>query len=260
LGHLTVSKSVPTIDRRPDESRLRASAVAVHTVCLTLVVSLAWAARESFELSSGYPLRAAGAFGLLALATLGGLRAHPFSWFGIANTVTTVRAALVGLVIAATVEPRVGNVALGAALTALAAAALDGVDGWAARRSGMASEFGARYDMEVDAILVLALSVLAWRTGKAEAWIVSAGVMRYAFVAGGWVWGWLKRPLPPRWRRQAVCVVQVVAMSAALLPGLAPETALTLLGGALALLVYSFGVDIAWLWKRRAAFGGVAIA
>jgi phosphatidylglycerophosphate synthase len=255
-----VSRSTPTIDRRPGVSRLRASAIAVDTAGLAFVAALAWSARDAFELSSGYPWRAAAAFSVVALATMGGLGAHPFSHFGIANAVTTVRAALVALVLAATVEPAAGNASLGAAMTALAVVALDGVDGWAARRSGMASEFGARYDMEVDALLVLALSVLAWRTGRAEAWIVSAGAMRYAFVAGGWVWGWLKRPLPPRWRRQAVCVVQVVAMSAALLPGLPPELAFMLLGGALLLLVYSFAVDIAWLWKRRSALGGVAIA
>jgi hypothetical protein len=84
--------------------------------------------------------------------------------------------------------------------------------------------------------------------------------MRYAFVAGGWVWGWLRQPLPPRRRRQAVCVVQVVGMSAALLPGLPPGLALMLLGGALLLLIYSFAVDVAWLWKRRSTLGGVAIA
>jgi multidrug efflux pump subunit AcrA (membrane-fusion protein) len=38
---------------------------------------------------------------------------------------------------------------------------LDGVDGWLARRHEIASRFGARFDMEVDALLILALSVLA---------------------------------------------------------------------------------------------------
>jgi phosphatidylglycerophosphate synthase len=250
LGHLTVSRSVPTIERKPENSRLRASAVAIQSVFLLIVVALGWAARDAFELSRGYPLRAAGVFGVLALATVAGLRAHPFPWFGVANTITTARAALVAVVIAAIFEPMSSDAALGAALTAFAAAALDGVDGRAARQSGMAR----------DALLVLALSVLAWRTGKADAWIVGAGLMRYAFVAAGWIWGWLRQPLPPRRRRQAVCVVQVVGMSAALLPGMAPEFAFNVLAGALILLVYSFTVDIVWLWKRRSALGGVALA
>ena len=255
-----MSHSIPTIHRRPDQSRLRASAVSVHLAGFALALSLAWAAREAFELSSGFPFCAAAVFGVVALVTLGGLGGHPFDRFGLANGVTTLRASLVSLVVAATVEPAVRHLALGAAITSLLVAALDGADGWMARRSGMASDFGARYDMEVDALLVLALSVLAWRTGKAGPWIVSAGVMRYGFVAAGWMWSWLRHPLPPRRRRQAVCVIQVLSMSAALLPGLTPLTALTLLTAALLLLSYSFSVDIAWLWRRHLALGGVAIA
>ena len=45
--------------------------------------------------------------------------------------------------------------------------ALDGVDGWLARRRGMSSAFGARFDMEIDALLVQVLAILVWRYGKA---------------------------------------------------------------------------------------------
>ena len=43
---------------------------------------------------------------------------------------------------------------------------LDGVDGWLARRGGWCSRFGARFDMETDALLVLLiLLVLLFLTG-----------------------------------------------------------------------------------------------
>ena len=93
---------------------------------------------------------------------------------------------------------------------ACAATALDGVDGWLARRSGMSSAFGARFDMEVDALLILALSVLAWHHGKAGAWVLLSGLLRYVFLAAGWTWPRMQRPLPASRRRQAVCVIQVV--------------------------------------------------
>ena len=64
--------------------------------------------------------------------------------------------------------------------------------------------------METDALLVMALSVLAWQYGKAGAWVLLCGLLRYLFVAGGWLWPWLRRPLPPSIRRQTICVVQVV--------------------------------------------------
>ena len=44
-------------------------------------------------------------------------------------------------------------------MLAIAVTVLDGADGWLARRSGVSSAFGARFDGEVDAFLILALSV-----------------------------------------------------------------------------------------------------
>ena len=40
---------------------------------------------------------------------------------------------------------------------------LDGVDGRLARKYGASSRFGARFDMEVDAVLICVLALLAWR-------------------------------------------------------------------------------------------------
>src|SRR5436190_23962284 len=108
--------------------------------------------------------------------------------FGIANCITAVRAVLV--VLAATVigRPPTPPAAWFVAGMAIAATVLDGVDGWAARRFGQSSAFGARFDMEVDALLIMALSVLAWRYGKAGAWVLASGLLRYVFVVAGWVW------------------------------------------------------------------------
>ena len=63
-------------------------------------------------------------------------RHHPFSRFGAANQITTIRAMLVALIAALFGEPRFPIVATAAAIASLLAAALDGVDGWLARRSG----------------------------------------------------------------------------------------------------------------------------
>ena len=92
------------------------------------------------------------------------------------------------------------------------AAALDGVDGWVARRTRTASAFGARFDMETDALLILVLSALVWRVGKAGA--VGRRVRPDAICIrrGGMAWPWMQEPLEPSRRRQAVCVVQIVAL------------------------------------------------
>ena len=51
----------------------------------------------------------------------------------------------------------------------------------------MTSAFGARFDMEVDALLIQVLAVLAWQWDKAGPWVLMSGLLRYVFVAAGWV-------------------------------------------------------------------------
>lgn len=165
---------------------------------------------------------------------------------GAANLVTGLR---LGLVLAlwsvGTARPwlAVGIATVGAGL--------DAVDGPLARRRGEVSRFGARFDMETDAFLIVTLSVLAWRLGKAGPWVLLSGAMRYLFVAAAWVWPWLGADLPESYRRKAVCVVQIVTLIAAVAPALPPVLSATVAGTGLALLVWSFAVDVAWLWRRH---------
>lgn len=166
----------------------------------------------------------------------------PMPAIGWANTVTTVR--LVLAVSLWTVTSSASWLLVG---IATAAAALDAVDGPLARRSGRASPFGARFDMETDAFLVLTLSVLVWRFGKAGAWILAAGVLRYLFVAASWPWPWMAAPLPPSRRRQAVCVVQIVSLIVALVPVVPRPLSDAVAGAGLAALVWSFWLDTRWL-------------
>jgi phosphatidylglycerophosphate synthase len=170
--------------------------------------------------------------------------------FGAANAVTLARAVLVVLLLAAL--GAAATSALGWLLVALSvvAAALDGVDGAIARRRGEASEFGARFDMEVDAALILVLAALAWQHGKAGVWILLAGLLRYLFVAASYALPWLGAVLPPSRRRQAVCVVQIVTLIGALVPIVAPPWSGAVALAGLVALVWSFGVDVAWLERH----------
>ena len=103
--------------------------------------------------------------------------------------------------------------------------------------------------MEVDALLILVLSVLAWQLGKAGVWVLVSGLLRYVFVAAGWIWRWLQAPLPPSWRGKAVCVVQVAALILAIAPFVRwPASAATAAAG-LAALSWSFLVDVMRLWR-----------
>lgn len=175
---------------------------------------------------------------------------HPFRHFGPANQITTLRAALVSIVGGFVGAPDGPLIASTAAGLSVLITVLDGVDGWFARRTRMSSAFGARFDMEVDALLILLLSVLAWRHHKAPAWVILSGALRYAFVVAGYLVHRMRQPLPASRRRQTVCVVQVVCLIAVMLPWIQPPASTRVAAIALLTLVYSFAVDTWWLWRR----------
>jgi len=203
-------------------------------------------------------LAGATLYGVIVSMMLRGLRDHaPHARFGLANRVTLLRAGIATVLAAIAIEGLAGGhngLGLGAAgdaggwswgvvLAALAGLLLDGVDGWLARRLDLASAFGARFDMEVDALSVLALSMLVVVSGRAGGWVLLIGLMRYIFIALGWLWPAMTAPLAPSLRRQAICVLTTVALLISLLPAVKAAQAGILLGSALAALVWSFGID-----------------
>jgi phosphatidylglycerophosphate synthase len=178
---------------------------------------------------------------------------HPHARFGPANTLTTLRLALVALIAAALREPHTAVLAWAVTTVAVVVSALDGVDGWLARRSTLTSAFGARFDMETDALLILVLSALAWRWERAGVWVLACGLMRYAFVAAAWAWPWMARPLLPSWRRKFVCVVQIGGLAIVVAPVLQPPLSAWLAAATLVVLTWSFAVDVRWLAVRESA-------
>jgi phosphatidylglycerophosphate synthase len=194
----------------------------------------------------------AAAIGYFAISTvllLRGLRRSPATRLGPANLITTLRSTLVGvitgIVAASFVEPMPTALLVSLVVPALL---LDAVDGWAARRTNSASELGARFDMEVDAFLLLVLS--AYVSQSMGAWVLAIGLMRYAFVAVGFVFPWLRRQLPFRYWRKVVTAAQGIALTVGVTRFL-PLLGVILVAVALALLLESFGRDVIWLALRR---------
>ena len=124
-----------------------------------------------------------------------------------------MRALLVALVAGFIGEPSLpaSRPAL-ASMRPCVATLLDGVDGWLARRTGMASAFGARFDMEIDALLIQVLADPGVAVRQGRPWVLLSGLLRYIFVAAGWVLPWMRAPLFPSRRRKAICVVQIAGL------------------------------------------------
>lgn len=196
-----------------------------------------------------------GCYGIVTALVLRSLPRHaPHHRFGLANSVTLARASLTALLWGVVAEVFLGSflfldshtrwLIVFASTTALLS---DGIDGWAARRSGMASDFGAHFDVEVDALFLLALSILVYATGEVGAWVITSGALRYAFALSGYLWPRLAAPLFPARRRKAICVLQIAVLIVALAPIVPAAVAHLLCLGGLIALCYSFTVDLIWL-------------
>jgi len=197
-------------------------------------------------------------FYALALALYAGVCACAIRYwpqgrdFGWANRATLLRGSLVIVLVA--LAPFAGHLDVNLWLygwMALLALVLDGVDGKVARATGSQSEFGARFDMELDALFIMGLCIAVLALGKTGAWVLAVGLIRYVFVAASYLLNWLNDPLPESFRRKTVCVWQIVTLLVAILPPVTNLFASTTLATALILLVWSFYLDVRWLYQRR---------
>ncbi len=222
-------------------------------------VGVALALLTFFTSDSSGQLLALLFYSLLLLLLWHGLPRMPRrSRFGWANTVTLLRASWLCLLLAEGVllglessSARFWSDSRWLAFLALAFLLLDGLDGWLARRRQAETTFGARFDMEVDGLFVLTLSLLLLLDERAGAWIVLAGASRYLFQLGGWLWPWMAALLPSHRRRKMVFVFVSLALIAGLWPGWSQPMGQAIVISALLFFALSLGTDLLWLLRQR---------
>jgi phosphatidylglycerophosphate synthase len=204
-----------------------------HAAAMLLTAVLCAAIR------SEWPLATAGllSFGVFVVA-------RHRAWtqgrrFGAANAVTALRLGLASaLLLFSGTQPLTSATLLAAFL------ALDGVDGWIARRTNSASAFGARFDMETDAFGVLATGVVLCVERGLGAWILLGGLLRYVYVlalplASG------KREQPrSAWTRAAFAVAMVFLIGA-----LGSPRGVARASGALATVLLSASFAYSFFWS-----------
>ncbi|MGV8935693.1 MAG: CDP-alcohol phosphatidyltransferase family protein [Allorhizobium sp.] len=244
---------------QPDGRRIAAILLAEALAILSLVFAAALAgyffASLHLPIGPGAIVSAAMLLLVIFAIVLRALPQHGQRRFGYANVVTAIRAAIVcivgGSVFFAQSAYSFDTATWSLVALVVAALALDGVDGYLARRFGHESELGARFDMEVDALLILILSSAAYLLANVGWWVLLIGLMRYGFIAAQYPLARLRAPLPASFRRKLICVVQVGALCIILTPLVAPPLSTAIAAMALALLSYSFAVDTIFLLRRR---------
>src|SRR3712207_2942341 len=128
---------------------------------------------------------------LVSLSVMRGVVQSGAGRLGPADLVTLARATL-ACAIAAVVAHSFLHSPSRPTVVALAVLALllDLVDGRVARRTGTSSAFGARFDGEADAFLLMVLSLYV---APSEGWwVLASGGARYACGAAGWVRPWMR--------------------------------------------------------------------
>ena len=183
-----------------------------------------------------------------------------------ADWVTLTRAVLAAGVAGLVADSFARPVSVTALVTLSAVAlVLDGVDGQVARRTGTATPLGGRLDGEVDAFLILLLSIAV--SGDYGNWVLVIGAARYVLLLSGWLIPWLAAPLPPRFWRKVVAAVQGIALTVAVSGQLNRLVGMFAVAVALLLLAESFGRDVRWLYRhgvssrtRRALLRPVTVA
>jgi phosphatidylglycerophosphate synthase len=246
----------PADESTPPATR-RAGKVARPTIRLAAILGLLATAALLGVVSATAGLGVAGwivglATGSAATALLATARMrsdqpaiHPADW------VTLTRMLLIAGVAGLVADSFSRPVPIPALVTLSAVAlALDAVDGQVARRTGTATPLGARLDGEVDAFLVLLLSIIVAR--DYGGWVLIIGAVRYALLLAGWLMPWLAAPLPPRYWRKVVAAVQgiVLTVAASGVPG--RVAGMIAVAVALLLLIESFGRDVIWLYRAGA--------
>jgi phosphatidylglycerophosphate synthase len=237
----------------------------------TLVTPLVWTGRrgtsESWLLAACGPIvlgagllgwqlswlsASTAGFCFLVLATLVARHSRART-FRIADVVTLVRGLGICFLAGLSLQALVGGLERRALVVMIVMGTLclllDGVDGRVARARREASAFGARFDVETDAAMLVVLSVAVAALGIAGWWVLAIPAMRYGYVAASLVVPALRTPLPYRFSGKVIAVVQAVALLAVLAYGLTPGeqwVATAFLVAALALLCWSFGSSVVW--------------
>ena len=236
--------------RAPRQDRTMQAVHAGPLTGLFVQVLLLAALAETVGLSAGGWVVGLTCAVIMCAALAHGLSLSRSAGLGAANWVTLARASL-AVGVAALVADSFAHpapVTLLVSITALALA-LDFVDGRVARQTRTTATLGAQFDGEVDAFLILILSVYVARS--AGAWVLAIGAARYAFLAAGWLLPWMREPLPPRYWRKVVAATQGIVLTVAAAGILSPAVTDGALVVALVLLAESFGRDVWWLRSNR---------
>ena len=225
--------------------------LAGHFIVATLAsILLVWISMPSFSLQPSSIVWSIAALLGPIVASEPVRRRSSVLFVGNANRITLFRGCMVSWLAAFVITDGTGHQAIWVSGVASVCLALDGLDGFIARKTNSVSDYGARFDMEFDAMLMLVLCWLAFHWGQAGPWVLFCGLARYVWGAATLKFLWLNKRVPGDFRRKTCCVIGVMGLIGAVSPLPFSVMWAAIATGTLAL---SFGMDLVWLVARRNA-------
>jgi CDP-diacylglycerol--glycerol-3-phosphate 3-phosphatidyltransferase len=140
---------------------------------------------------------------------------------GVPNHITAFRGILFGVVAGFVVVPPAGYLAWVPAVCYGAGAAIDRLDGLAARRLGSVTELGGRFDQEVDVVGFAVAAAVAAAWGQLPVWYLLLPALKYVYEGAKYLRRARGRPVYDRPESDAGRVVagwQMAFLTAALAP------------------------------------------
>jgi len=172
-----------------------------------------------------------------------------FPTLGLANWITSLRAAFLALLAGFIFLPRPEGAAVWApGGLYMTAAVMDFIDGWVARVTRRSSDLGEYLDMHWDGFGVLVACLLLIQYGQAPVWYILVGLARYLYVFGMWLrqrLGLTNYPLPPNRIRRGLAGSQMGFIAVVLLPVFTPPA--TLVAATLFMTPFSIAFLLDWL-------------
>jgi glycosyltransferase involved in cell wall biosynthesis/phosphatidylglycerophosphate synthase len=216
---------------QPRKPELWETWTSAHSATMIALIGLSWAVHSAWISAVG------GAASLLVLIALGRAQWGEGGIIGWANMITLGRLATIVAVATSSVAGPVE------ALGAVAVLCLDWLDGRVARRRREVTAFGAKFDMETDALFIAVVGAKLAVAGRLGAWILVPGLLRYIYaLAIGLV---ETRGEAPRSRfGRYVFAVQGASLAVALWP--IESVFRPLAVGATLLTTYSFARSAYW--------------
>jgi phosphatidylglycerophosphate synthase len=128
---------------------------------------------------------------------------------------------------------------------------LDWFDGFFARYLNETSKFGAIFDQETDAFLLLILTLSLYLNHNVPITIFLIPSYRYVFLILGLHFKWLKNTLPESYLRKVICSITILLLIICHMQSLSINHVQIISILAFLMITFSFTKDIIWLYGSK---------